>query len=205
MWLLTSIIVIFIRVMLHSEIHYGLCRIMLFINGYIALSHSSMVHFLMDLSHCNIYWRLRWIETFHFCTFLNGFVALQHSSRVMLDFDVHKGIYWIMTFINTYVVLRNSSILHSLMVLLHSDIHCNDRNIYSRILKFIITQRLSHIIRHHVVRIFLNYICQVITPDSLYYIAKCKYLYNLQDGWVSPPAKPFRLPTSVLFIYLQSI
>ena len=88
----------FIMVMLHSDIHYGLFRIMLFIKGYIALSHSSMVHSLMALSHCNIHWRLRWIETFHFCTFLNGFVALQHSSRVMLDFNVHKEIYWITTY-----------------------------------------------------------------------------------------------------------
>ena len=143
-------ILMFIMVMLHSEIHYGLCRIMLFIKGYIALSHSSMVHSLMALSHCNIHWRLRWIETFHYCTFLNGFVALWHSSRVMLDFDVHKGIYWIKAFTNIYVGLW-----HSLMVLLHRDIHRNDRNIFSWILKFIFPQCLSHIIRHHVLRIFL--------------------------------------------------
>jgi len=148
----------------YNYIHQGchipmfIMVIMLFINGYIALWHSSMVNSLMDLLHCNIHWRLRWIETFHLCTFLNGFVALRHSSRVMLDFDIHKGIYWIMTFIDTYVGLRNSSIMHSLMVLLHWDIHRNDQNIYSWILKFIIPWWLCHIIRHHVVRIFLIYI-----------------------------------------------
>ena len=112
-------ILMFIMVMFHSNIHYGLCCILLFIKGCIALWHSSMVHSLMALSNCNIQWCLCWFETFHHCTFLNGFVALRHSSRVMLDFDVHKGIYWITTFINTYVGLRHSSIVHSLMVLSH--------------------------------------------------------------------------------------
>ena len=142
----------------YSDLYYGyvaFCHslwIMLhsvFIKDYIALWHSSMVHSLMALSHCNIHWHLSWIETFHHCTFLNGFVALRQSSRFMLDFDVHTRIYWITTFINTYVGLRHSSIVHSLMVLLHWDIHHNNQNIYSWILKFIIPQCLSHIIRHH--------------------------------------------------------
>ena len=99
--------------------------IVLFINGYIALWHSSMVNFLMALSHCNIHWRLRWIETFHHCTFLNGFVALQHSSRVMLDFDVHKGIYWITTYdIYQYLcwiaTFLNSAFLNGFVALGHS-------------------------------------------------------------------------------------
>ena len=71
---------------------------------------------------------------------------------------VHKQCFDIMTFINTYVGLWHSSIVHSLVVLLHWNIHRNDRNIYSWILKFIIPRWLCHIIRHHVVRIFLIYI-----------------------------------------------
>ena len=119
----------FIMVMLHSDIHYGLCRIMLFIKGYIALWHSSMVHLLMALSHCNIHRGLRWIETFHHCTFLIGFYALRQSSRVMLNFGIHKGIHdctflngfsalvihqelcWISTFIKEYIGLQHLSIV----------------------------------------------------------------------------------------------
>ena len=62
---------------------------------------------------------------------------------------VHKQCFDITTFINTYVGLRYSSIVHSngFVALWHS-----------WILKFIILQWLSHISFHHVVRIFFIYI-----------------------------------------------
>ena len=62
---------------------------------------------------------------------------------------VHKHCFDITTFINTYVGLWHSSIVHSngFVALWHS---C--------ILKFIMPQRLSHISCHHVVRIFFIYI-----------------------------------------------
>ena len=119
-----SHILMFIMVMLHSDIHYGLCHNLLFIKGYIALWNSSMINSLMDLSHCNIHRGLRWIEEFYHCTFLNGFVTLRHSSRVMLDFDVHKGIYWITTYdIYQYLcwiaTFLNSAFLNGFVALGH--------------------------------------------------------------------------------------
>ena len=101
------------------------------------------------------------------CTFLNCFVALRHSSRVVSDLNIHKGIYWITTFINTHIGLQHSSMVHLLMVLLHWDIHHNDRIIYSWILKFIISQCLCHIIRYHVVRIFFIYIYSRLTKEMV--------------------------------------
>ena len=56
------------------------------------------------------------------------------------------------------------------------------------------------------VRIKVNYsFLLVITPDSLLFQCKCLYLYKSHDGWVSPSAQPFWLPTIYLFIYLQYI
>ena len=69
--------------------------IMLFINGYIALWHSSMVNSLMALSHCNIYWRLRWIKH---STFVHALMVLSHC-------DIHRELCWISMFIKEYIVV----------------------------------------------------------------------------------------------------
>ena len=63
---LSHILMFINMVMLHSDIYYGLWCTLLFIKGYIALWHPSMVHSLMALSHCNIHWCLRRISRFTF-------------------------------------------------------------------------------------------------------------------------------------------
>ena len=102
-----SHILMFIMVMLHSDIYYGLFRTLLFIKGYIALWHPSMVHSLMALSHSNIHWCLRRIST----------STIVHSLMVFMHRDIHRELCWILTFIKEY------TIVHSLMVFLHCVIH----------------------------------------------------------------------------------
>ena len=96
--------VMFIKGYVAVGVHQVLCHIVTLINGYIALQQSQGV------------------------TFIKPYVGLRHSTTLILDCDSHPWyITWhffhITTLIKAYNWLQRSSLLHSLMVFLHYEIH----------------------------------------------------------------------------------
>ena len=110
-----SHILMFIMVMFHSDIYYGLCCTMLFIKGYIALWYPSMVHSLMALSHCNIHWclcrisrftfHIHWCDSCMFRKFLYILCRIVLFIKVYISLRRYQGLYHITTLSRCYSVL----------------------------------------------------------------------------------------------------
>lgn len=103
--------------LLQSSIHQNSCHILMFINGYITLWHTSKFmssgpNGYVKFHHsskfmflcCNHQWLCHLIYNIHqssyrIATYINGYVILWHSSRFMLHCDNHQWLCHIVTFI----------------------------------------------------------------------------------------------------------